>query len=611
MSRSGWRRRSTLLAGGRGRWRARGGVCSPTRPPTFTLVSPLADGADQIAAEVALERGCRAPGGAAVQPRQPISATFPDSAQRARFDALLGQAECVLELPGDAATRLDAYVMAGRATVAHCDLLIAVWDGLPPRGRGGTAEIVAAGARPGHADHPYADRPGGAGDHPVGGLRPDGAHAHRSTSRRPADRSRPRRSARTAGGTARAAARPERARVPRAVPRRAERGACAARIEYPLLLAFAGTRRFDSRRNGASRECAAAIRDEWIGYRAALRRPPWRVGVARPARARLWLERPARGPFRPDLPQRPCVQFRARRERRVARPGRAGRSPARSWSWRSANSSSRWRSSSTPVRDQPRMAPALARLSPAGRAIAADAQLEIARHRRPDPPGSAANPVARRWIDWYAAGVWRAMGCPDGTDRPGRARRWRRRSPPRNRAADRIPRASARQVDALDHRLEVRRHRSVRADAGRDVGLVIAGLIDRARVGRAHANWFTLLSAGLPAVGTAIFGIRFQGDFGGSAVRSQSTADLLRTDRSASWRSMRAPTCRARPISSNKRRGQCSRTSTNGGWSTNSMSSRSADDDRPGKDIAPPARAFGGRSQGASSVEDSSNPPCF
>ena len=42
------------------------------------------------------------------------------------------------------------------------------------------------------------------------------------------------------------------------------------------------------------------------------------------------------------------------------------------------------------------------------------------------------------------------------------------------------------------------------------------------------SNWLTFLSAGFPAVGTAIFGIRFQGDFGGSAERSRSTAQTLR-----------------------------------------------------------------------------------
>ena len=55
---------------------------------------------------------------------------------------MLERATCVLELPGELDNAVDAYVMTGRATVAHCDMLIAVWDGLPPRGRGGTAEVV-------------------------------------------------------------------------------------------------------------------------------------------------------------------------------------------------------------------------------------------------------------------------------------------------------------------------------------------------------------------------------------------------------------------------------------------------------------------------------------
>jgi hypothetical protein len=42
-----------------------------------------------------------------------------------------------------------------------------------------------------------------------------------------------------------------------------------------------------------------------------------------------------------------------------------------------------------------------------------------------------------------------------------------------------------------------------------------------------YSPWFTLVSAGFPALGTAVFGIRFQGDFGGSAVRSQATAIAL------------------------------------------------------------------------------------
>ena len=61
---------------------------------------------------------------------------------RGDFDRLADAAGCLIELPGNPAEPLEAYVMAGRATVAHCELLIAVWDGKVPRGRGGTGEVV-------------------------------------------------------------------------------------------------------------------------------------------------------------------------------------------------------------------------------------------------------------------------------------------------------------------------------------------------------------------------------------------------------------------------------------------------------------------------------------
>src|SRR4029453_1882633 len=32
----------------------------------------------------------------------------------------------------------------------------------------------------------------------------------------------------------------------------------------------------------------------------------------------------------------------------------------------------------------------------------------------PDPPGTKANPISRRWVEWYAGAVWRAVGCPTG-----------------------------------------------------------------------------------------------------------------------------------------------------------------------------------------------------
>src|SRR5262249_28935311 len=56
---------------------------------------------------------------------------------------------------------------------------------------------------------------------------------------------------------------------------------------------------------------------------------------------------------------------------------------------------------------------------------------------------------------------------------------------------------------------------------------VIFGLIFDPGWVTSTQNWATLMSAGFPAVGTAIFGIRFQGDFGASALRSRSTAQTL------------------------------------------------------------------------------------
>jgi len=110
-------------------------------PPSLQFVSPLADGADQIAAECALELGYELH---AVLPfnRSEYRNELEGDGSRQRFDALLSKAECVLELPGDPQDTMGAYVMTGRATVAHCNILIAVWDGLKPRGRGGTGEVV-------------------------------------------------------------------------------------------------------------------------------------------------------------------------------------------------------------------------------------------------------------------------------------------------------------------------------------------------------------------------------------------------------------------------------------------------------------------------------------
>jgi hypothetical protein len=117
-----------------------------SEPPRLRLISCLAEGSDQIAARAALLRGYTL-----VAPlpfaRDVYADDFASEASRAGFRALLARAESVVELPGERRDAARAYEAAGHAVLRHCDLLIALWDGEPARGPGGTAEIVQAALR--------------------------------------------------------------------------------------------------------------------------------------------------------------------------------------------------------------------------------------------------------------------------------------------------------------------------------------------------------------------------------------------------------------------------------------------------------------------------------
>jgi len=116
---------------------------------SFLLLTALADGADQIAAEVALDL-----------PRFEVVATLPmplmqyledfPEADRTRLLDLLGRcAGCIdtsrhfLELRPDIASERDAlYQICGRWISDNSEVLIAAWDGQAPVYTGGTADIV-------------------------------------------------------------------------------------------------------------------------------------------------------------------------------------------------------------------------------------------------------------------------------------------------------------------------------------------------------------------------------------------------------------------------------------------------------------------------------------
>lgn len=112
---------------------------------SLVAVSGLAEGADRLVAQRVLAR----PGGrlVALLPLDPADyvADFADVASVQEFTELLGAAdeyEVVRGAPSDDWTREAAYERAGHAMLDRCDVLLALWDGEPGRGRGGTAEMV-------------------------------------------------------------------------------------------------------------------------------------------------------------------------------------------------------------------------------------------------------------------------------------------------------------------------------------------------------------------------------------------------------------------------------------------------------------------------------------
>lgn len=106
----------------------------------WLALSSVAAGGDILFARAALALGL---GWEAVLPLPPAEFRQDFSpAEWREVEALLGEAEHVRVI-GERGRREDAYLDGGMETVNHCDLLLAVWDGEPSRGRGGTAEIVA------------------------------------------------------------------------------------------------------------------------------------------------------------------------------------------------------------------------------------------------------------------------------------------------------------------------------------------------------------------------------------------------------------------------------------------------------------------------------------
>jgi hypothetical protein len=106
-----------------------------------TVITSLAEGADRFVTEMIAARG------GAIEVVLPLAVEdyerdFASEASVAEFTALLARASAVSIVDADHGSREAAYEAAGRAMVERSDVVIALWDGRPARGRGGTADII-------------------------------------------------------------------------------------------------------------------------------------------------------------------------------------------------------------------------------------------------------------------------------------------------------------------------------------------------------------------------------------------------------------------------------------------------------------------------------------
>ena len=490
-------------------------------PARLVLHSSLADGTDQIAAAIALDLGFELH---AILPFEAARYRLDmvDNRARERFDELLRNAINVLELPGGPDDALEPYVMAGLATASHSDFLITVWDGLPSRGAGGTAEVVKSAselARPivhvepgksqaairwGAFDPAFVT----AWDDPAM-IRTYSAEQLRSVLEllvAPPKDDRERQFIRTFQSE--------------------QRRRWRLRIEYPLLLAAAGVSKVKRHHFRTDRSVADTY-EEWSRYREACFRAE---AVSVPLDGlRSWYE------WSDSLAGHFAQSYRSGHVFNFVLGALAvllGVSNLVLPEWSVyletalffvvlailtntvAGNRQQWHRRWLDYRQLAE------RLRPMR-------TLKLLAVAAPDPPGTPADPVPRRWVEWYAARVWRAIGAPTGRIDVSRLETLTS-TIVANEITPQVSyhRSAARQVLRLDHRLGVISFAAFVLALCSSIVLLTGFAIAPDWVDRNY-DWFTVLAAGLPAIGTAAVGIRVQGDHSGSAARSERSADVL------------------------------------------------------------------------------------
>lgn len=112
------------------------------KEPTYKLITPLAEGADRIAAKAAIKCGFQLQAVLPLEKSQ-YEKDFPETDSVVEFNALLNKATSVYEINLNKINNNKAYLEAGKVVLAHSDILIAIWDGVENGGIGGTSDIVS------------------------------------------------------------------------------------------------------------------------------------------------------------------------------------------------------------------------------------------------------------------------------------------------------------------------------------------------------------------------------------------------------------------------------------------------------------------------------------
>jgi len=498
--------------------------CFTDAPAELRLLSGLAEGSDRHVAAIAQTRGY-ALHAVLPFPRDIYADDFAAAESRSRYAAFLDSAERIFELPGSREWTDRGYEMVGRALVAHSDLLIAVWDGAEGQGPGGTAAVVAMALERGipviHV-HPGADvapriiwsgferrrvAHHAIGDHPfvpcddgvVGKLLgklllPDDDRTERACIEQ------------YYGETQR------RLRL---------------RFEYPLMLALAGVRRLGTS-TFRVRPYAQATAQDWAPFRAALAD----MGVKDSASTE---ELQAAYAWSDNLANHFAQVFRSGHVLNFVLAAVAVLLALSGLIWPAAKfwfivgelavigllvlnthvgRAQQWHRRWLDYRYLAECLRPMRSLKRFGLARAAERQ-----------KGMTAQTL--RWPDWYAESMWRQMGCPSGSvDKTYRERLNGLVAAQELRPQIDYHRATAHRMHLLEHRL----HRFGNALFITTIAacvVFLGGYFIAHAWTVARAPLFTAITAALPALGGAIYGIRVHGDFGGAANRSLKAAAEL------------------------------------------------------------------------------------